>query len=87
MDHDDVAMESSFAQQLKEEYVSTKIGNIYVVSIQSCNFIELIEHNYIFYRYYGRLRRYAYGGFGEKAKSTSKEKYKKVIIKLFINFY
>ncbi|XP_034186956.1 protein SPT2 homolog [Osmia lignaria lignaria] len=26
VDHDDVAMESSFAQQLKEEYVSTKIG-------------------------------------------------------------
>lgn len=25
---DDVAMESSFAQQLKEEYVSTKIGSL-----------------------------------------------------------
>ena len=28
---DDTAMESSFAQQLKEEYVSTKIGNIHLL--------------------------------------------------------
>lgn len=30
-DEDDAAMESSFAQQLKEEYVSTKIGNIKIL--------------------------------------------------------
>ena len=29
IDEDDAAMESNFAQQLKEEYVSTKIGELF----------------------------------------------------------
>lgn len=31
IDDDDAGMESNFAQQLKEEYVSAKIGNLFVL--------------------------------------------------------
>lgn len=35
---DDTAMESNFAQQLKEEYISTKIGTIYIISSILCTY-------------------------------------------------
>lgn len=35
---DDIAMESNFAQQLKEEYISTKIGNSYIIISILCTY-------------------------------------------------
>lgn len=70
IDDDDAGMESNFAQQLKEEYVSTKIGKL----LEWFSFIErFTDAEIICFRNYGRSRGHQDGGVGEKTKGGGGE--------------
>lgn len=82
-DDDDDAMESNFAQQLKEEYISSKIG-IYLykhlhrefcnIHINNINNLLMYNLKLNIYRIYGRFRGHAHGSIREKEKSFFEKK-------------